>query len=104
VTTRAKHFAILTTFSSGYAVADLRSVYDSYEHHMGWGFGFFGGLGMLLVWVLVIATIVFAIKYALGSSQSTSSSGAVDILKERFARGEIDEEEYRLRKKLLDES
>ena len=35
---------------------------------------------------------------------TTFSSSAVDILKESFARGEIDEEEYRLRKKLLDES
>lgn len=104
MTRRAKHFVILMTSLSGYAVADLRSANDSYEHHMGWGSGFFGGFGMLLVWVLVIATIVFAVKYALGSSQSTSSSGAVDILKERFARGEINEEEYRLRKKLIDES
>jgi len=62
VATRAKHLAILTTFSSGHAVADLISAYDSYEHHMGWGFGFFGGLGMLLLWVFVIATIVFAVN------------------------------------------
>lgn len=104
VTKIAKHLAILTTFSSSYAAAELRSAYDSYEHHMDWGSGFFGGLGMLLVWVLVTATIVLAVKYALGSSHNTSSSSAVDILKESFARGEIDEEEYSLRKKLLDES
>ena len=100
VTTRAKHLAILTTFSSGHAVADLISAYDSYEHHMGWGFGFFGGLGMLLLWVFVIATIVFAVKYASGNSKNTNSSSAADILNERFARGEIDEEEYRRRKKI----
>lgn len=64
------------------------------------GFGF-GGFFMILWWILIIIGIVVLVKWLLGSSASPaggSSGKALDILKERYARGEIDEQEY-LKKK-----
>lgn len=66
------------------------------------GFGF-GGIFMLLWWVLLIVGIVFLVKWMISSSGAGGQSGdkALDILKERYARGEIDEQEYRKKKQDL---
>jgi putative membrane protein len=68
------------------------------------GFGFGGGF-MILWWVLIIAGIVVLVKW-LGTSNRTAGRGddgskALDILKERYARGEIDEQAYLKRKQDL---
>ncbi len=66
----------------------------------------FGGLWMLLVVVGIVLLVVWAARGASGdaSGGSTSPNRALDILDERFARGEIDEEEYRKRRRLLEGS
>lgn len=68
------------------------------------GWGMVGGLMMLLFWGAVIALIVLAVKWA--SDRQGGRAGtrrdAVDILRERFATGEIDEEEFERRKKALE--
>lgn len=66
------------------------------------GFGF-GGIFMILWWILIIVGIVALAKWLLSSNAcSRSSSGkALDILKERYARGEIDEQEYQKKKRDL---
>lgn len=94
--------AASATIWSSFVLADVRTNYDGFDHHMSWGAGLFGGLGMLLFWGLLIATVVIAVRYALGGSHNSGSKRAIDILNERFARGEIDEEEYRRRKQLLE--
>ncbi|MBI5612003.1 MAG: SHOCT domain-containing protein [Gammaproteobacteria bacterium] len=68
------------------------------------GFGWFGhGFGwlfMVLVWVAVIVGIMALIKW-LGSSSSASGETPLEILKARYARGEIDKKEYeRMRREL----
>ncbi len=66
------------------------------------GFGF-GGIFMILWWILIIIGIVVLVKWLLGSNSSFGggSGRALDILKERYARGEIDEQEYQKKKQDL---
>ena len=62
----------------------------------------FGGLMMLLFWGAIIALIVFAVRGFSAGSRPGGKSNAEDILREPYARGEIDEEEYERRKAKLD--
>lgn len=69
------------------------------NHMMGWGCA-------LALWLLVLLAIVAGIVWlvrALGdsSSQSRSGSSAIRILEERFARGEIDRDEFEERRRTL---
>lgn len=78
---------------------------------MGWGGGYgmiFGPIFMILVLALVIAIAVLLVRWLGGPSwQATapqrSAGTALDILKERFARGEIDKTEFEERRRVLGE-
>jgi putative membrane protein len=68
---------------------------------MGGGFGFgIPGLGMVLVWVVIIAAVVLLVRAFAGSARGGGDS-ARHLLDERFARGEIDREEYEEKRRLL---
>jgi len=58
----------------------------------GWGWGgmAFGGIMMLLWFALIVTLIVFLVRWISGSSRRKSNRDALDILKQRYARGEID--------------
>lgn len=75
----------------------------------GWGHMLFGGVTMLLFWGVIIALVVFLVR-ALGAvhvphhqGPPRDRSSARDILDERFARGEIDHEEYEKRRRALEQ-
>ena len=63
------------------------------------GFGFGHGV-MWLFWVLVIVAIIAFVRHTNNGTSSPPES-ALDILKKRYARGEIDEEEYQRRRQTL---
>ena len=74
-----------------------------YDHSFGWGFG--GALMMIVFWTFVIVLLVWLVKGLRGEhpSESQKSKSGLDILKERYAKGEIDKKEFEERKKTLTE-
>jgi putative membrane protein len=57
-------------------------------------------LGMLLFWTLVIVGIVLLVRF-IWDRTAGGHSDALSILQERFARGEINREEYEERRNIL---
>jgi putative membrane protein len=72
---------------------------------MNWGMGWGMGLGWI-IGIALLALIVWAIVRISNSAASASSGRqktALDILKERYARGEISKEEYEEKRRVLSE-
>lgn len=72
----------------------------------GWGagFGLFGGLMMLLFWILIIAGIVLLVRWFINEGKlkgSRTEETPLDILKKRYAGGEINKEQYESMKQEL---
>lgn len=72
------------------------------DHMSGWAWAFMG-LGSVLFWAALIIGIVVLVRHFRGSNAlgSGSRSSAEELLAQRFARGEIDEAEYRQRLAVL---
>ncbi|HKX76852.1 MAG TPA: SHOCT domain-containing protein [Acidimicrobiia bacterium] len=70
-----------------------------YWHGMGW----WGWLMMVAFWVLVVLLVVWAVRSSTtGGSTEPKEKDPRGILDERFARGEIDPEEYQERRAVLE--
>ena len=67
---------------------------------MGWWMAL-GGVWMVLLWVGIIALIVWGIMKLTRRNDSTQKLDALDIARERYARGEISREEFEQIKKDL---
>lgn len=75
------------------------------------GFGMMGGMGwlgiifMVIFWCLVIVSLILLVKWLLIQTRSESSAAAtppsLEILKARYARGEIDQKEFEEKKRDL---
>lgn len=69
------------------------------DYGMGYGMGL-GWLGMMLFWLVPVVLIAVGLKYFFGGgSRPTPGTPdvrqkALDVLEERYARGEINREEY----------
>ena len=97
-------------FSPSHALAQSGKYSD---WHMGpammgsWGMGGFGMIFMMVFWVLAIVGLVFLIKWLIQTTigekgkVDDNSSSAIDILKKRYASGEIDKTEFETGKRAL---
>lgn len=70
----------------------------------GWGFGGGGGFFMMVFWIFVIVGLVFLIKWLIqtttgGNPKTKNDPTALDILKQRYAKGDIDKTEFDAMKK-----
>lgn len=66
-------------------------------------FNFFGGGWMMFFWwFIIIVLVIFVIWSVMNSGQNNQRKETpMEILKRRYANGEIDEEEFQKRKKEL---
>ena len=73
----------------------------------GWYGMFFGPIMMVLFVAALVTVVVLLVRWLGGTSHGQawpppSGKTPVDLLKERFARGEIDKEEYEERRRILE--
>jgi len=72
-----------------------------------WGMGWFGGIFIILIVVLVIVALIFLLPRLKqnnkidGVETSSGKPNALEILKARYARGEIDKTEFEEKKRPL---
>ncbi len=72
----------------------------------GYGIGWFGGIIMIAFWVAVIVGIILLIRWLIIATRNTSngtssSDSSLEILKKRYARGEINKAEFEEKKRDL---
>ena len=103
-------FALVPSWAWAEGPSDAETY--AYGPHMmwsdlGWYGMIFGPLFMILVLAAVIALAVFLVRWLGGPSQWAATHQLppvrtpLDILKERYARGEIDKEEFEERRRIL---
>ena len=95
----------MSPFVPGWAVAQERSYEWGWGMHpMGWMGGAWG-IGMMFMmfvfWILVIVGLVLAVRWLMTESKERRSDSALEILRQRYARGEIDKEEFEAKKRDL---
>lgn len=88
-----------------------------YGHPHMWDRGEYGGYGMIfgpIIWLIVLGLIVVGVVWAVrmiggsgglnmgGQGGGTQGAGPMDLLRARYARGEIDAAEFEERKKKLE--
>lgn len=84
------------------AWAQQRPPYEYWGMHPYWGAWGIGMMFMMLVfWGLVIVALVFGIRWLITQGREAQTDSPLDILKRRYARGEIDKEEYEAKKQDL---
>ena len=79
--------------------------YDFWGMHPMWGMWGAWGFGMMLMmlvfWGLVIVGLVLGLRWLVTQGRESRSDTALEILRQRYARGEIDKEEFEARKRDL---
>ncbi len=99
-----------TSMMDGYGWEPNITRYNDHYGMMNYGLGgyglFGGGIVALIFWLLLIGSIVALVRYFSHDSKMHStpsrSDNAMNILKERYAKGEIGKEEFDAKKEDLE--
>jgi putative membrane protein len=101
----------MATCLTGAAAVGLPAVAWAQEGPSEWGWhpmwGMWGawGIGMLLVmltfWVLVIVGLVALVRWLVTQGRESRTDTALEILRQRYARGEINKDEFDAKKRDL---
>jgi putative membrane protein len=89
------------------AYAQQRGGFGSWGMGSGMAGGYGMGIFMIAFWVLILAGVFVLVKWLVKGSRGghvdhmQSGSGALEILEERYARGEIDRVEFEQKKRDL---
>ncbi len=76
--------------------------YEDWGMHYMWGATGIGMMLMMLVFLgLVIAALVLGIRWLVTQGREPRTDSALDILRQRYARGEINKEEFETKKREL---
>ncbi len=76
--------------------------YEYWGMHSMWGpWGIGMMLMMLVFWGLVIVALVLGIRWLVTQGREPRTDSALDILRQRYARGEINKEEFETKKREL---
>lgn len=98
---------MILSATAGYGYAQMGPGYMG-PGMMNWGYGMGWGWSiiMLAFWIAVIAGIIFLIRWVVLSTdrrrETRAEDSALEILRQRYARGEINKEEFEQRKKDLE--
>lgn len=75
-----------------------------YDHDMGgWDYAWMS-IGMLVFWVLLLVALALVVRFAVSGGSVRADQApptAEDLLAQRFARGELDQQEYLTRLDVL---
>ena|SRR5712692_5936167 len=97
--------ATAALLSPASALAQERSLDWQWNMHpmmFMWGAGGLVMMLMMLVfWGLIIAGLVIGLRWVLGQGHPVRRDEALEILRQRYARGEIDKQEFETRKRDL---
>lgn len=87
---------------AGNSLAQVRD-YSPRSEMWRWGMsGFMGPFIMIMFWIVMIAVVILIIRWIKASGSPAPGESALDILKKRYARGEISKEEFEEMKKDID--
>lgn len=91
----AAGMAVLSLASPGVALAQARPYEGPWGMHYMWGtWGIGMALVMLIFWVLLIAALVYGIRWLAAQSRSDAPERPLDVAKRRYASGEITREQF----------
>lgn len=98
----SKKLAVATVLVPGLAWAQERAYEWHWSMHPMWGVW---GIGMMLMmltfWGVLITAIVLSIRWLVNQGRPLRHDAALVILRERYAKGEINRDEFEARKRDL---